>query len=121
MGSRKIQRHKAILPIKLYRSDNTALLAHTVDISITGLRAAVTTLLQVGEVLLVEYKHRRVPVRVIWCCPVGQSGFEHEVGLRLNKADSKLWGVLLSAGQEERGTRMAPLWSQHSPSKQILR
>ena len=93
MRNRNQRRAKGILPIKVVLGDTTVVLAHTLDISASGVRVVLTRDLRPGATVTVEYKHRRAAGTVVWCRAVKGSKYDHEVGVHLQNAGAKFWGV----------------------------
>lgn len=122
MGTRREPRQRGILPVKIHMpSGSAALLAHTVDLSVRGVRVVVTVPVEVGTSVFVEYRHRRAQATVVWIHPIPDSKFEHEAGLQFVKPDPSFWGALAPAGPEERSGKMLPAsWGGRHTSKQTL-
>src|SRR5512146_3336205 len=96
MRNRKQRRRKAILPLKVLLSvGGKAHLAHTLDISASGARIVIADRIVPGTSITVEFKHRRSGGTAVWCKPLRDSKYDHEIGICLNNADSAFWGVHL--------------------------
>lgn len=94
MGKRLQRRQKAILPLKIIlTADGKPQLAHSVDISASGVRAIVNAPLSVGTAINIEFKHKRVAGTIVWCRSLKDRKFEHEVGVALTNAGTAFWGV----------------------------
>jgi hypothetical protein len=103
MGKRSQRRQKAILPLKItMTADGKTQLAHSVDISASGVRVISSTPLAVGTAISVEYKHRRALGTVQWCRSLRDRKFEHEIGLLLTNAGTAFWGVHMKLREVDR-------------------
>ncbi len=95
-NQRRIDRTKAVLPVKIFGNDisgkSYSELVHTLDISRSGVRlGAVHHQIQVGSLIVIQYRQHKAEFRVIWTRPLG-SGIEIQVGLE-GDAQKDLWGV----------------------------
>jgi len=82
---RRLDRTKAVLPVTISGSDSAGNryceLVHTLDLNRTGVRlGAVRRRLEVGSLVLLQYRQHKAEFRVVWTRPVG-SGAEQQVGL----------------------------------------
>jgi hypothetical protein len=82
---RRLDRSKAVLPVTISGNDSSghgySELVHTLDLNRTGVRlGAVRRQLEVGSLVLLQYRQHKAEFRVIWTRPVG-SGAEQQVGL----------------------------------------
>jgi hypothetical protein len=95
MGQRRQRRLKTVLPVRLKSADavnDDAVLAHTLDISHSGVRlAGVTSPISTGTVEL-QYRHRVARFEVLW---VAKKGKTQCVGLRALQPEKQVWGVAL--------------------------
>lgn len=95
-NKRRRGRLKAVLPVRVtgtgHRGDSYSELAHTLDITETGVRlGAIRHPVEVGTQITVQYKQHKAAFRVIWSKPVA-GHTEHQVGLEaLNQRD--FWGL----------------------------
>ena len=102
MRNRKQRRQKAILPLKVLVSvDGKNHLAHTLDISASGARIVLTNRIIPGTSITIEFKHRRAAGTAVWCKPLGDSKYDHEIGIRLNNANSNFWGIHLAMNEPD--------------------
>ena len=95
-NTRGRNRIKAVLPVRVTASDiaggSYSDLAHTLDITETGARlGAVRRPLEVGSLLILQYKQHRAEFRVVWSKPMPHS-HEHQVGLQA-LAQKDVWGL----------------------------
>jgi hypothetical protein len=95
-NKRRLDRAKAVLPVRILGSDlsgdSYSELVHTLDVSKAGVRlGAVRLQLEVGSVIVVQYRQHRAQYRVVWIKPLG-SGAERQVGLEAD-AQRDLWGL----------------------------
>jgi hypothetical protein len=95
MGQRRQRRLKTVLPVRLKCSDApqaVVVLAHTLDISHSGVRlAGITEPITTGTVEL-QYRHRQAQFEVLW---VAKNGKDHRVGLRALRPEKDVWGIAL--------------------------
>ncbi|MGA8735833.1 MAG: PilZ domain-containing protein [Terriglobales bacterium] len=108
-------RSKAVLPVRISGNDvsGTAYseLVHTLDVSRTGVRlGSVRRQLEVGSLVVLQYRQHKAEFRVVWTKPVG-SGTEQQVGLE-SGAQRDLWG--LDATPANRPQSAAPEPSNHA-------
>jgi|SRR6185369_1006426 hypothetical protein len=103
MGKRAQRRQKAILPLKVtVTAEGKTHLAHSVDISASGVRMIVSTPLPSGTAVSVEFKHRRATGTVQWCKSLRDRKFEHELGVALTNAGTAFWGVHMKLREVDR-------------------
>jgi len=99
-NQRRLDRTKAVLPVRISGNDisgeSYSELVHTLDVSRTGVRlGAVRRQLEVGSLVVLQYRQHKAEFRVIWTKPLG-SGAEQQVGLEAD-AQKDLWGLDASA------------------------
>lgn len=97
-AERKEERVRIELPVRLCRlaTGLKPQLAHTVDISNSGLRLAnLEQPLEPGEVLHVECGNRKAPFRVVWTAAQGTAS-EGQAGLECLAPDADIWKLDLS-------------------------
>jgi hypothetical protein len=109
-NQRLLDRAKAVLPVRILGNDVAGVsysdLVHTLDVSKAGIRlGAVRRQLEVGSVIVVQYRQHRAEFRVVWIKPVG-TGAEQQVGLQAD-AQRDLWG-LDTDGKRPQATTPAP-------------
>jgi len=85
---RRLDRAKAVLPVRISGSDlsgkSYSELVHTLDVSRTGVRlGSVRRHLEVGSLIVLQYRQHKAEFRVIWIKPLG-SGAEQQIGLAGN-------------------------------------
>jgi hypothetical protein len=84
-----------VLPVRLKCADAPqpiVVLAHTLDISHSGVRlAGITQPITTGTVEL-QYRHRQAQYEVLW---VAKSDKGHRVGLRALRPEKDVWGLAL--------------------------
>lgn len=112
---RSVDRSKAVLPVRISGNDTSgntySELVHTLDVSRTGVRlGSVRRQLEVGSVVMLQYRQHKAEFRVIWTKPVG-SGAEQQVGLEAG-AQRDLWG--LDSAPANRTQAAAPAPSNHA-------
>jgi hypothetical protein len=95
-NQRRLDRAKAVLPVRISGNDISGTsyfeLVHTLDVSRTGVRlGAVRRQLQVGSVVILQYRQHKAEFRVVWTKPLG-SGAEQQIGLEAD-AQKDLWGL----------------------------
>jgi hypothetical protein len=93
---RRLERSKAVLPVRISGNDLSheafSELVHTLDVSRTGVRlGAVRRQLEVGSVIVLQYRQHKAEFRVIWTKSVGKGG-EQQVGLEAG-AQKDMWGL----------------------------
>jgi hypothetical protein len=76
-------------------------LAHTLDISASGARIVLAKSLAPETEITLEFKRRRTMGTVVWCKRLGQSKYDHEIGLHLPRAGSNFWGITLPHSELE--------------------
>ena len=94
--NRRASRAKAVLPVRISGTDSSgesySELVHTLDVTRTGVRlGAVRRLLEVGSLIVLQYRQFRAEFRVVWTKPPG-TGVEHQVGLEAI-VQKDLWGL----------------------------
>jgi hypothetical protein len=97
---RSVDRSKAVLPVRISGNDSSgeaySELVHTLDVSRTGVRlGAVRRQLEVGSLVILQYRQHKAEFRVVWTKPLG-SGVEQQVGLEAG-AQRDLWGLNTNA------------------------
>ena len=112
---RGVDRSKAVLPVRISGNDSSgntySELVHTLDVSRTGVRlGSVRRQLEIGSVVMLQYRQHKAEFRVIWTKPVG-SGAEQQVGLEAG-AQRDLWG--LHSAPANRTQAAAPAPSNHA-------
>ena len=112
---RSVDRSKAVLPVRISGNDTSgntySELVHTLDVSRTGVRlGSVRRQLEIGSVVMLQYRQHKAEFRVIWTKPVG-SGAEQQVGLEAG-AQRDLWG--LDSAPANRTQAAAPAPSNHA-------
>jgi hypothetical protein len=98
MYRRKKNRVKMVLAIRIAGRDISGnkfeVLTHTLDISLTGVRVGgmEKTLLEKGDVVEVQRKHRKAKFKVAW---VGENGSQRtgHVGLQSVDAPREFWAL----------------------------
>jgi hypothetical protein len=95
-NKRRLDRVKAVLPVRVSGSgdsgDAYCDLVHTLDVTSNGVRlGAVRRPLEVGNVVVIQYRQHRAEFRVIWIKPLGSST-ELQVGLEAD-VQRDLWGL----------------------------
>lgn len=93
---RRLDRSRAVLPVRIsgndISGDSYSELVHTLDVSRTGVRlGSVRRQLEVGSLIVIQYRKHKAEFRVIWTRPLG-SGAEQQVGLE-GDAQKDLWGL----------------------------
>ncbi|HEY7098803.1 MAG TPA: PilZ domain-containing protein [Terriglobales bacterium] len=99
---RRHTRIKMVLPIRVSATDASnkpfTELAHTLDITPQGARlGAIHHVLQPGDKITIQYRQRKIPVRVVWVramegskeCQVGVEAFE----------GGETWGLELTGSE----------------------
>lgn len=110
MGSRRHNRYKMVLPIRIWGMDATGApfndLAYTLDISQTGARiGGMRKNLAVGEAVTIQFKQARALFKVAW---IGRPGdkTKDQVGVVALEADRNIW---VDLPQEKQFTDNAPI------------
>ena len=93
---RRLKRTRAVLPVRISGNDisgeSYSELVHTLDVSRSGVRlGAVRRQLEVGSLVILQYRQHKAEFRVIWIKPLG-SGAEQQIGLEAD-AQRDLWGI----------------------------
>ena len=109
--NRRANRAKAVLPVRISGTDSSgesySELVHTLDVTRAGVRlGSVRRLLEVGSLIVLQYRQFRAEFRVVWTKPPGV-GVEHQVGLEAI-APKDLWGLAL-------GTQSQPTAAEPKP------
>jgi len=99
-NQRSLDRTKAVLPVRISGNDidgkSYSELVHTLDVSRSGVRlGAVRRQLEVGSLVVLQYRQHKAEFRVVWTKPLG-SGAEQQVGLQAD-AQRDLWGLQTDA------------------------
>jgi hypothetical protein len=99
-NQRRLQRAKAVLPVRISGNDisgkSYSELVHTLDVSRSGVRlGAVRRQLEVGSLVVLQYRQHKSEFRVVWTKPLG-SGAEQQVGLEAD-AQKDMWGLDVNA------------------------
>jgi hypothetical protein len=90
-------RLNAILPLKvLVGNEKQIQLAHTVNISTSGVRVIMPMALDSGCNVVLEYQKNRARAVVVWSKPMGKSSREYEIGMRLLDDGQRFWLVNLA-------------------------
>jgi hypothetical protein len=95
-NQRRLDRAKAVLPVRISGSDISgdaySELVHTLDVSRNGVRlGAVRRRLEVGSVVVLQYRQHKAEFRVVWTKPLG-SGAEQQIGLEAD-VQKDMWGI----------------------------
>jgi hypothetical protein len=95
-NQRRLQRAKAVLPVRISGNDisgkSYSELVHTLDVSRSGVRlGAVRRQLEVGSLVVLQYRQHKSEFRVVWTRPLG-SGAEQQAGLEAD-AQRDMWGL----------------------------
>lgn len=100
MSRRRVVRNKMAVPIKILATNSDGsvrtLLACTLDASDVGARlGGVHEPLEVGQMVVLQYRHRRCPFLVRW---VGERGTTRatQIGLECLEPGKNIWGVEFS-------------------------
>ena len=109
--NRRNHRVKAVLPVRVSGSDVSGKsyneLAHTLDIAEGGARlGAIHCGLEVGSVLILQYRQNRAEFRVVWTKPL-QRCKEHQVGLAA-VSPKDVWGLVSEFKARPQGVVVAP-------------
>lgn len=111
---RRLDRAKAVLPVRISGNDSSGKsyseLVHTLDVSRNGVRlGAVRRQLEVGSLVVLQYRQHKAEFRVVWTKPLG-SGAEQQVGLEAD-AQRDMWGLDANAANR---SQAAPAPSSHA-------
>lgn len=114
-NQRRLDRTKAVLPVRIsgtdISGDSYSELVHTLDVARSGVRlGAVRRQLEVGSLVVLQYRQHKAEFRVVWTKPLGK-GAEQQVGLEAD-AQRDLWGL-------EAGTQNRLQVSEPSPSNRV--
>jgi len=114
-NQRRLDRTKAVLPVRIsgtdISGDSYSELVHTLDVTRTGVRlGAVRRQLEIGSLLVLQYRQHKAEFRVVWIKPLGK-GAEQQVGLEAD-AQRDLWGL-------EAGTQNRPQVAEPSASSRV--
>jgi hypothetical protein len=110
-NQRRLDRTKAVLPVRISGNDisgeSYSELVHTLDVSRGGVRlGAVRRQLEVGSLIVLQYRQHKAEFRVVWTKPVG-SGTEQQVGLEAD-AQRDLWGIDSGTTNRSQNPSVAP-------------
>jgi PilZ domain-containing protein len=87
-------RLKAILPLKIFvDSESEALTAHTTDISASGVKIILSSALDPGRDVVLEYRKKRVRAVVVWSKPMSRISRDYQIGMRLLEDGQRFWLV----------------------------
>ena len=105
-NQRRGERKKAVLPVRIKGIDGAGKpfeeLVHTLDVTATGVRlGSVRHELNLDEELIIFYRQRKIPYRVVWTKKMKGSS-EFQVGLKALTQDREAWGMSF----EEQGPPM---------------
>lgn len=97
MGNRRVVRTKMVLPVRVSGVDSTGkafnYLAHTLDITLKGARlGGVRSLLNLGDAVEVQCRHRKARFRVAWLGRPGHAS-EHQIGVEALEPEKPIWGL----------------------------
>lgn len=93
----KSPRLHAILPLKiLVGAETEPHLAHTLDISSSGLKVILPMALDTGKDVVLEYKKNRARAVVVWSKQKNKGSRDHEIGMRLLDDGQRFWLVQLA-------------------------
>ena len=95
-----------VLPIKVFLPGTPQLLAHTIDISISGARiGGLREQLQPGKIVNLQRASQRAKFRIVWVREVGPG--EIHAGVEAVELHNNFWGVDLSqANADPKGAEM---------------
>lgn len=96
LEKRTAPRKKMVLPLKSSPVGNTATstVVHTLDLSRLGAKlGAFREQVKLGDILLVQRKHKRTKCKVVWVRAVGPR--EIHVGVEFLGSEDGFWGVPL--------------------------
>jgi hypothetical protein len=84
----------AILPLKIIvGTESYTHFAHTVDISVSGVKVILPMALDPGSDVLLEYKKNRARAIVVWSKPMRRNSRDYQVGMRLLDDGQRFWLV----------------------------
>lgn len=109
--NRRNHRVKAVLPVRVSGADVSGKsyneLAHTLDIAEGGARlGAIRCGLEVGSVLVLQYRQNRAEFRVVWTRQL-QHCKEHQVGLAA-VSPKDVWGLVAEFKARPQGVGVDP-------------
>lgn len=109
--NRRNHRVKAVLPVRVSAADVSGKsyneLAHTLDIAEGGARlGAIRCGLEVGSVLVLQYRQNRAEFRVVWTKQL-QRCKEHQVGLAA-MSPKDVWGLVSEFKAQPQEVPVAP-------------
>jgi len=97
---REHRRSKMVLPIKVFLPGAPQVLAHTIDISISGARiGGLREQLQPGKIVSLQRGSQRAKFRIVWIRQVGPG--EIHAGAEAVDSHSNFWGIDLSQADED--------------------
>ena len=110
-NQRRLDRAKAVLPVRISGNDisgeSYSELVHTLDVNRSGVRlGAIRRQLQVGSLVVLQYRQHKAEFRVVWTKPLG-SGVEQQVGLEAD-AQRDMWGVDANTTNRSQAAPPAP-------------
>jgi hypothetical protein len=110
-NQRRLDRTKAVLPVRIsgtdISGDSYSELVHTLDVTRSGVRlGAVRRQLEVGSLVVLQYRQHKAEFRVVWIKPLGK-GAEQQVGLEAD-AQRDLWGLDANAKNRPHAAEPAP-------------
>lgn len=110
-NQRRLERSRAVLPVRISGNDISgeaySELVHTLDVSRTGVRlGAVRRQLEVGSLVVLQYRQHKAEFRVVWSKPLGSSA-EQQVGLEAD-AQKDMWGLDSNATGRAQPAEPAP-------------
>ncbi|PYY07556.1 MAG: hypothetical protein DMG69_19075 [Acidobacteria bacterium] len=89
------RRSRMVLPIKVSLPGTPHLLAHTIDISISGARiGGLREQLQPGKIISLQRTSQRAKFRIVWVRQVGPG--EIHAGVEAVDSHNNFWGIDLS-------------------------
>lgn len=95
MKRRKRARLKMVVPVRVFPEGNepVEVLAHTLDANDYGARlGGVHAPLTQGQIVVVQYQHRRARFRVKWCGTRGSST-STQIGIECLEVSKQVWGI----------------------------
>jgi hypothetical protein len=96
-----------VLPVKVFLPGTPQVLAHTIDISISGARiGGLREQLQPGKIVNLQRASQRAKFRIVWARQVGPG--EIHAGVEAVDPYNNFWGIDLSQADEDakKGTEM---------------